>query len=96
MCEIIISHGGKIDAVYYCTDKDENSPDRKPNTGMGLQARKDFPDIDFSRSYMVGDSPSDMEFGRRLGMNTVWIKKDPGIDSLMDFAEMIINNHLLP
>ena len=39
---------------------------------MGLEAQKDFPAIDFSKSVMVGDSISDMEFGEALGMHNVY------------------------
>ena len=31
--------GGRIDAIYFCPDLDEQSPDRKPNPGMGLRER---------------------------------------------------------
>jgi D-glycero-D-manno-heptose 1,7-bisphosphate phosphatase len=66
--------GGKIDNIYFSPHlTSENSPMRKPNTGMALQAQHDFPEIDFQKSVMVGDSPSDMEFGARLGMKTVLI-----------------------
>jgi len=51
-------------------DTDHN---RKPNTGMALQAREDFPEIDFRHSVMVGNSLSDMEFGKRLAMHTVFL-----------------------
>ena len=69
--------GGRIDATYYCTRlASENHPDRKPGSGMGLKARADFPGIDFSKSVMVGDSPSDIEFGKSLGMITVFISED--------------------
>ena len=44
------------------------SPNRKPNTGMGLQAKKDFPAINFSKSIMIGNTLSDMKFGRNLGI----------------------------
>ena len=67
ICEIK-KHNGRIDKIYYCTDLNDASPNRKPNIGMALQAKKDFPNIDFSKSIMVGDSNSDMEFGRRAGM----------------------------
>lgn len=74
MKQAIREAGGRIDASYYSPYlSSENHPDRKPGTGMGLKAKADFPDIDFSRSVMVGDSPSDMEFGKRLGMVTVMI-----------------------
>src|SRR5438105_15775882 len=26
---------GKVDQIYFCTDMDDTSPNRKPNTGMG-------------------------------------------------------------
>jgi HAD superfamily hydrolase (TIGR01662 family) len=66
-------HGAHIDAFYFARDLNTDATDRKPNTGMGLQAKRDFPDIDFSRSVMVGNNLSDMEFGRRLGMHTVYV-----------------------
>jgi histidinol-phosphate phosphatase family protein len=77
MKQAIRDAGGRIDASYYSPYlSSENHPDRKPGTGMGLKAKADFPEIDFSRSVMIGDSPSDMEFGERLGMITVMICED--------------------
>ncbi len=76
--------GGQIDAVYHCPEISENNPEcRKPNSGMALQAQHDFPDIDFETSIMVGDSWSDMEFGRRLGMATVLIEGKEGEEELL-------------
>lgn len=70
--------GGKIDAVYYAPQAaSENSPMRKPGTGMALQAKKDFPEIDFSKSVMIGDTQSDMEFGKAMGMKLIFIGDDP-------------------
>jgi D-glycero-D-manno-heptose 1,7-bisphosphate phosphatase len=63
--------GGKIDAVYFCPDLE--SPNRKPNPGMGLQAAKDFTDIDLTRAIMVGNTLSDMQFGRNLGIKNVFL-----------------------
>jgi histidinol-phosphate phosphatase family protein len=70
--------GGIVDAVYFCTDlASDPEHQRKPRPDMGLAAQADFPDIDFSRALMVGDSDSDMAFGRNLGMVTVRIGADP-------------------
>ncbi len=69
----IIAAGGRIDRVYACTAVSDNDHNRKPNSGMALQAREDFPNIDFHKSVMVGNSVSDMEFGKRLGMRTVFL-----------------------
>ena len=79
--------GGRIDASFYCTHlASENHPDRKPGTGMGLKAKATFPEIDFSKSVMVGDSASDMEFGKKLGMLTVLITDEDIKDELVDFC----------
>jgi D-glycero-D-manno-heptose 1,7-bisphosphate phosphatase len=60
--------GGRIDKIYYSTDFDNDHPNRKPNPGMGLQAQKDFPEIDFSKSVMIGNTLGDMKFGRNLNI----------------------------
>lgn len=95
--------GGRIDAIFYCSDLEDNSPYRKPNPGMGLQAAKQFPDIDFTKTIMVGNTISDMEFGRNLGMYTIFLPttrpevdlKDKRIDavynSLPEFA-IVLNS----
>lgn len=89
---------GRVDKVYFSPYLHaENHPTRKPGIGMALQAKKDFPAIDFSRSVIVGDSLSDMEFGRNAGMKTVYVsdldRKDDRIDfrvsSLLEFAHAL-------
>lgn len=66
-------NGGRIDKVYFCTDLEETSPCRKPNPGMAYQAKEDFPAIDFNKSIMVGNTLSDMEFGRNIGAVTIFL-----------------------
>ncbi|MDE3183237.1 MAG: HAD-IIIA family hydrolase [Bacteroidota bacterium] len=66
MQEEIEAAGGRIDQIYVCTEME--SENRKPNTGMGLQAMKDFPEINLSKSLMIGNTLSDMKFGRNLGV----------------------------
>ncbi|MDR1883544.1 MAG: HAD-IIIA family hydrolase [Prevotella sp.] len=65
--------GGKITGIYFCIDPDSTSINRKPNTGMAFQIRRDHPAVDFSQSVMAGNSRSDIEFGNKLGMLTVLI-----------------------
>ncbi len=69
----IESAGGRIDKIYYCSDLDDTSINRKPNPGMAFQAKADYPLIDFSKSFMIGNKLSDMQFGRNAGMNTVYL-----------------------
>jgi histidinol-phosphate phosphatase family protein len=64
MLQEIEKAGGRIDKIYFCPDM--HGPNRKPNPGMGLQALKDFKHIDLKKSLMVGNTFSDMEFGRNL------------------------------
>ena len=80
--------GGRINKIYHAPhlERDDSSL-RKPNTGMALQAQKDFPEIEFNKSVMVGDGLHDMEFGRLLGMLRVFISPDPdpSNEDLSDF-----------
>lgn len=78
--------GGRIDRIYVCTAVDPADPRRKPNPGMAREVRADFPDIDFARSILVGDSASDLEFARRSGIPAVCLR-DP--DNLLTFARSL-------
>lgn len=80
MLATIALHGGRIDNIYVCTATSDSHKSRKPNIGMALQAKQDFPDIDFSRSFMAGDSISDMLFAKNAGITGVFIgnKYGPG------------------
>jgi histidinol-phosphate phosphatase family protein len=99
MQDTIGKNGGRIDRIYFSPHLErENHQSRKPNPGMALQAQKDYPEVDFSKSIMVGDMEKDMEFGRKLGMLTVFIgdKKvfdnfgpDHRYDSLLSFAKTL-------
>ena len=69
--------GGHIDRIYHSPYlESEHHPMRKPAPGMALQAKNDFAAVRFSHSVMVGDSISDMLFGKNLGMTTVFISND--------------------
>lgn len=96
--------GGRIDKIYFCPELKENQPlCRKPQVGMALQARKDFPGLNLKKSIMVGDTLSDMIFGRRLNMVTILVGDkmhlaqehydliDYSFDNLMQFAKKIHN-----
>jgi D-glycero-alpha-D-manno-heptose 1-phosphate guanylyltransferase len=97
----IAGAGGKIDAIYYCDSLSDDHPHRKPNPGMAFAAQRDIPEIDLSRSVIVGNNISDMEFGRNAGMYTVFLTTTspdqplphPAVDlsfpSLYDFAKAL-------
>jgi D-glycero-D-manno-heptose 1,7-bisphosphate phosphatase len=69
----IAQNGGRIDKIYACTSVNDDDANRKPNTGMAAQAKEDFENIDFKKSVMVGNNLSDMLFGKRVAMHTVFL-----------------------
>lgn len=75
MKESIEAVGGRLDGILACTElASEDNNCRKPSPAMGLWAKKQFPEIDFKKSIMVGDSISDINFGQNLGMFTVLVE----------------------
>ena len=68
MLSEIQAAGGRIDAIYTCTEPDKDHPMRKPQPGMFRAACRDFPDIDPARSLMLGDSDYDGEFAANCGL----------------------------
>lgn len=68
--------GAVMDDIFFCPHRpDENCSCRKPAVGMGLAAMAKH-NIDPYRSYMIGDSEKDIEFGRRIGCRTVRVGSD--------------------
>ena len=43
---------------------------------MANEAKRDFPELDFAESTMVGDAISDLKFGYKAGMQTVYLLTD--------------------
>lgn len=67
MCEELQKHGAYIDDIFYCPhDIKDNCNCRKPKPGMLIEAQKKW-NIDFAQSYIIGDSESDIEAGKRVG-----------------------------
>lgn len=99
MSEEIKSNSGNLDKIYFCTHVSNKSEFRKPNIGMANMALRDFPNIDFQKSIMVGDSDSDIVFGQKLGMMCVKISNEKNLlnqgfvvhESLFDFSISVKN-----
>ncbi len=72
--DVLKTDGAHVDAFYFCPHDKQECNCRKPLPGMFEQAKRDFPDISASTSAMIGDSLSDVEFGKRLGMRTIFIE----------------------
>lgn len=104
MTKELFKVGAAIDHIYFCSELAEiNHVDRKPKIGMAIKAKQEFPEIDFAKSIMVGDSISDMEFGINAGMINVFLTAGNSfdqriakiakvcVDSLADFAQLLKN-----
>ena len=89
----IEKEGGRIDKIYFAPNlASENSDMRKPGKGMAVHAQKDFPEINFQKSLMIGDTESDMLFAKNLNMKAISvgetkIESDAHFDDLYIFAK---------
>jgi D-glycero-D-manno-heptose 1,7-bisphosphate phosphatase len=92
----------QIKEIDVCYDFDDQSPRRKPNPGMLLEAARKY-EIDLKESFMVGDRAKDVEAGRRAGCRTIFIdqayrepRPEPPTDftthSLLDAAQWILQS----
>ncbi len=71
MLKEIETQGGKITSVSYCTHgTDEGCDCRKPNPGMIKKATEGM-DIDFRKTYFIGDSHRDVGAGKTVGCRTI-------------------------
>ncbi|UCE60129.1 MAG: HAD family hydrolase [Phycisphaerales bacterium] len=91
--ELLAAEGAGVNGVYYCPFLD--GPDakiekyrraselRKPKPGMLLQAAREM-DIDLKRSWMIGNSLSDVEAGKSAGCRTILLRsgEDAGVEGI--------------
>lgn len=79
------ARGATVDAIYYCPHHPEGTVKkhairctcRKPNPGMILKALKKFA-IDPKKSFMIGDTTSDILAGKRAKLRTILVKTGYG------------------
>ncbi len=78
---LLEAEGVRLDGWYHCP----HHPDftgacdcRKPLPGMLMRAAGDL-DLDLSRSWMVGDHPSDAEAGRAAGASSIMVRTGHGL-----------------
>jgi D-glycero-D-manno-heptose 1,7-bisphosphate phosphatase len=83
--------GVQLDGLYFCPHHPDAGADpykrncdcRKPGIGMPLQAKRDF-DIDIGASWMIGDSPSDIQMGHALKIPSILLRTGYGRNTLED------------
>jgi D-glycero-D-manno-heptose 1,7-bisphosphate phosphatase len=70
----LAQHGARLDAIYYCPHDIGECQCRKPDVGLFEQAYRDFPQASADNSLVIGDSLSDIQAGKRMGMRTIFIQ----------------------
>ena len=62
-----------LDDIFVCYHDDKDNCDcRKPKPGLLLEAGKKW-DVDFKKSFMIGDRWRDIEAGKNLGCKTIFL-----------------------
>jgi D-glycero-D-manno-heptose 1,7-bisphosphate phosphatase len=100
LIQMMLSIGAPLAGIYFCPHVPaEECQCRKPNLGLMRQASVELR-FDMSKSIVIGDKDSDVEFGKRAGAVTILIGK-PGVlpvssagpsytvETLSDAAELI-------
>ena len=77
MQRVLASHNAHIDGFYFCPHDKHQCNCRKPLPGLFEQAQSQFPEIEPDTSLVIGDSLSDVEFGKNLGLKTIFIGGHP-------------------
>jgi D-glycero-D-manno-heptose 1,7-bisphosphate phosphatase len=94
----LIQNGAKIDLVLVAPEiRGAENSTRKPQPHMAILAQEIIKSIDFSKSIMVGDTDSDIQFGKNLEMKTVLIESaekctllpDVEVSSLMELNKRL-------
>ena len=103
--------GAYVEAIYFCPHHPHGGfegelPEykisckcRKPSPGMLIEAQNRF-NIDLNQSFLVGDSPRDIEAGKNAGVTTIRVRTGHGlkphtvepdyyVDSLLEAVEII-------
>jgi D-glycero-D-manno-heptose 1,7-bisphosphate phosphatase len=74
----------EVDDIFYCPHLDGTCSCRKPGNGMLLKAEEKW-NIDFNKSWMIGDSESDIICGKSVGCKTIRILHDDNEKTDADF-----------
>jgi D-glycero-D-manno-heptose 1,7-bisphosphate phosphatase len=76
---MVASAGARLDGIYYCPHAPDDHCDcRKPALGLMTRASSEH-GFNPALATVIGDKPSDIEFGRRAGSRTILIARDaPG------------------
>ncbi len=98
MLKEIEAKGGKIRSISYCVHATDAGCDcRKPNTGQIKKVTKGL-DIDFKKTYFIGDSKLDVGAGKKMGCKTILLltgKENPKDTKKWEHKPDFIKNNLM-
>jgi D-glycero-D-manno-heptose 1,7-bisphosphate phosphatase len=77
----LAGYGAHIDGIYICPHDKDQCTCRKPRTGLFEQVLRDFPELVAHEGIVIGDSLSDIEFARNLGLPSIFIQGEPDTQS---------------
>jgi D-glycero-D-manno-heptose 1,7-bisphosphate phosphatase len=86
--------GAYVDAIYTCPHGIGACACRKPQPGLLLEARREHPALDFKHAAIVGDSLSDVQTGRRLGLTTMLVCQRGRDRSAVRVADHVVSDLL--
>jgi histidinol-phosphate phosphatase family protein len=80
------ARGARISAFRYCLHDESDACDcRKPKPGLILDLAREL-DLDVAASWMIGDSGTDIEAGRRAGCRTALVSNAPARSGAADLV----------
>jgi D-glycero-D-manno-heptose 1,7-bisphosphate phosphatase len=84
----------RFDDIYYSTEMKEGSTRRKPSPAMIYEAAEKW-NINLAQSWIIGDSTSDVEAGKRAGTKTAFLitehtEKVPQADLVLEHIRDIL------
>ncbi len=83
----LAEHGIRIVETYVCShDRSDGCRCIKPNPFFLLKAKEEYM-IDLKRSYVIGDHPHDVEFGRNVGANAIYVLSGHGRKHFEEVSE---------
>ena len=85
LIRILNQNGIKIEKTFFCPHlKEENCECRKPKQKFMNEIRDGWY-VDLKKSWMIGDHPSDILFGKNGGSYTIFLTTGHGKEHLKDF-----------
>lgn len=92
--EHLEGQGAHIDAFYFCPHDKNQCDCRKPKTALLERAFREVPGSNSETSILIGDSLSDIQAAKNMGMRSIFIegepdRRKPGADKAAELADAV-------